>query len=69
MDESRKYLEGEGLQVDDVKQATLSTIGVSGTPTMLLVDNAGKVSDIWQRKLPPGQEGQVLAVLKKNASM
>ena len=69
VDESRKYLEGEGVRVDEVKQAVLSTIGVSGTPTLLLVDNTGKVADIWQGKLQPDQEGQVLAVLKKNASL
>jgi peroxiredoxin len=69
VDESRKYLEGEGVQVDDVKQATLSAIGVTGTPTLLLVDNSGRVADVWQGKLQQGQEGQVLAVLKKNASL
>ncbi len=69
VDEGRKYLEGEGVQVDDVKQATLSVIGVSGTPTLLLVDNFGKVADVWQGKLQPEQEGDVLAVLKKNASL
>jgi thiol-disulfide isomerase/thioredoxin len=68
VDDSRKYLEREGVQVDDVKQATLNTIGVSGTPTLLLVDDSGKVADAWQGKLQPDQEGAVLAVLKKNAS-
>ncbi len=68
-EESRKYLQGEGVQVDDVKQARLSAIGVSGTPTLLLVDNSGKVADVWQGKLPAEQEGQVLTVLKKNASL
>ncbi|MGA3325449.1 MAG: redoxin family protein [Terriglobia bacterium] len=67
-DESRKYLEGEGVHVDDVKQATLSTIGVTGTPTLLLVDNTGTVANVWQGKLQPDQEGGVLAVLKKNAT-
>jgi hypothetical protein len=51
-----------------VKQATLSTIGVTGTPTLLLVDNTGTVANVWQGKLQPDQEGGVLAVLKKNAT-
>jgi len=67
-DEGRKYLDGEGVRVDDVKQATLSTIGVTGTPTMLLVDGKGTVAKVWEGKLQPDQEGGVLAVLKKNAS-
>lgn len=54
------------MQVDDVKQASLSTIGVRGTPTLLLVDNKGTVADVWQGKLDSGQEERLLAVLKKN---
>jgi hypothetical protein len=67
VEESRKYLETEGVHVDDVKQATLGSIGVRGTPTLLLVDNKGKVADVWQGKLDPDQEEGVLAVLKKSA--
>ena len=65
VEEGRKYLEGKGVHVDDVKQATLSAIGVRGTPTLLLVDSTGKVADVWQGKLDPDQEAGVLAVLKK----
>jgi len=65
VDDGRKYLEGQGVHVDDVKQAQLSTIGVTGTPTLLLVDGSGKVADAWQGKLQPEQETRVLAVLKK----
>jgi len=68
VDESRKYLEGEGVQVDNVKQATLNAIGVTGTPTLLLVDSSGTVADVWQGKVQPEQEGGVLAALKKDAS-
>lgn len=63
--DARKYLEQEGVHVDDVKQAQLSTIGVTGTPTLLLVDGTGKVADVWPGKLQPEQEAGVLAVLKK----
>jgi len=65
-DDGRKYLEGEGVHVDDVKQAQLSAIGVTGTPTLLLVDSTGKVADAWQGKLQPEQEEGVLAALKKD---
>jgi thioredoxin-related protein len=67
VEDSRKYLEGEGVHVEDVKQAQLSTIGVTGTPTLLLVDSTGKVADAWQGKLQPEQEAGVLTVLKKDA--
>lgn len=63
--ESHRYLEGEGVTVDDVKQAQLNSIGVNGTPTLLLVDNAGTVKQVWQGKLQPQQEDGVLAALGK----
>jgi thiol-disulfide isomerase/thioredoxin len=65
--DSQKYLEAEGVQVDDVRQAQASSIGVTGTPTLLLVDDTGKVQDAWQGKLQPDQETAVLAVLKRTA--
>ncbi len=64
VDEGRKYLDGEGVHVDDVKQATLSSIGVTGTPTMLLVDGKGTVAKAWEGKLQPDQQAVVLAALK-----
>ena len=68
VDEGRKYLEGVGIQVDDVEQTPLNAIGVNGTPTLLLVDAKGTVAQVWEGKLPSEQEGGVLAVLNKNAS-
>ncbi|MGC9995399.1 MAG: hypothetical protein ABSE79_08750 [Terriglobia bacterium] len=66
VDESRKYLEKEGVRVDDVRQAQLDSIKVSGTPTLLLVDNTGSVAEAWVGKLEPPQEEDVLTVLRKN---
>ena len=66
VDESRKYLEQQGVHVDDVEQVSLDSIKVNGTPTLLLVDKAGTVADVWVGKLEPGQQEEVLGVLKKN---
>jgi hypothetical protein len=66
VEESRKYLEQEGVLVDDVKQVPLDSIEVSGTPTLLLVDKAGTVAGVWVGKLEPRQEEDVLRVLKSN---
>jgi hypothetical protein len=41
--EGEKYLKDAGLTGVRVVSAKLSTIGVNGTPTILLVDGAGKV--------------------------
>jgi len=66
VDESRKYLEQEGVRVDDVRQAQLDSIKVRGTPTLLLVDSTGTVAEAWVGKLEPSQEEDVLRVLRKN---
>lgn len=61
--EARQYLAGEGVHVDQIKQAALGTIGVRGTPTMLLVDEAGTVTNVWVGELQPDRQNQVLSVL------
>jgi peroxiredoxin len=64
VEEARQYLEGEGVHVDDVRQASSQSIGVSGTPTLLLVDARGTVSDVWRGKLHPNDEEKVIAALR-----
>jgi hypothetical protein len=56
---------GMGVHVDQVKQAGLGEIGVSGTPTMLLVNSSGIITKIWVGMLQPEAQEQVLSVLKK----
>ena len=64
VNDSHKYLESEGVQVDEVRQARLNTIGVRGTPTLLFVDRSGTVKEAWQGRLLPDQEEEVLAALR-----
>jgi hypothetical protein len=63
--EAQQYLNMAGVKVDQVKQLSLGTIGVAGTPTLLLVDAKGVVAKVWVGKLPDQDQEQVLAVLKK----
>jgi hypothetical protein len=57
--EGRNYLSSLGVQVDEVLQASLSSIDVSGTPTLLLVSRDGRVIRTWLGKLPPDLEREV----------
>jgi peroxiredoxin len=57
----QNYLNGLGVAVDEVKQASLSSIQVSGTPTLLLVDSKGVVKEVWVGKLPSDKEAQALS--------
>jgi thioredoxin-related protein len=63
-DEGKKYLSDLGLAIDEVRQAELDSVGVKGTPTLILINNAGVVVDSWVGKLPPEQESKVLERLQ-----
>jgi hypothetical protein len=62
--DAEQYLKSAGVEVDQVRQVTLSEIGVRGTPTMLLVDGSGRVTGIWTGRLQPAEEDQVLSSLR-----
>ena len=59
-DEAKQYLGELNVPVPDVRQAALNSLGVSGTPTLLLVDSQGAVLQAWVGKLPAEQENEVL---------
>ncbi|HEV2248222.1 MAG TPA: hypothetical protein VGW37_16360 [Terriglobia bacterium] len=62
--EGEQYLVAEGVRADQVLQAAPDKIGVRGTPTMILVNASGVVSQVWVGKLEPAQQEMVLSVLK-----
>ena len=62
--ESEEYLKGLAVNVDDVKQSELASLGVSGTPTLILLNNAGVVEDSWRGKLNDDRQGEVLRRLQ-----
>jgi hypothetical protein len=59
-DESKKYLDDLGVTIAEVKQAQLDSIGVHGTPTLILVNNQGVVITSWVGKLSADGEAEVL---------
>jgi hypothetical protein len=61
LEQAKAYLEAQGVSVDEIRHSSLPEIQISGTPTLLLVDDAGTVRAIWVGKLPPESEQQVLA--------
>lgn len=62
--DGRKYLNGLGVAIDDVVQLSPKAIRIRGTPTILLVNNAGVVTEEWLGKLPPEKEAEVLSRLQ-----
>ncbi len=64
--EAEAYLNGEGVRLDEVKQVSLDKVGVTGTPTLLLVNSNGIVTQTWVGKLAPDKQDQVLKVLARS---
>jgi hypothetical protein len=61
-EESQKFA-AAGVKPDQVVKMDFAAIKVPGTPTILHVDNNGKVLDVWVGKLP--DSGSERKVLKK----
>lgn len=62
--EASQYLRDLGVAVNEIRQVPPASLGVRGTPTLLLVDNKGLITDVWVGKLPPDKEAEVLRRLK-----
>ncbi|HEV2396362.1 MAG TPA: hypothetical protein VGS27_05455 [Candidatus Sulfotelmatobacter sp.] len=63
VEKSVAYMQREGYSVPVVRQVDLPAIGVSGTPTLLLVDGKGRLEKEWVGELGPGGENEVAAAL------
>jgi hypothetical protein len=68
VDQSKEYLSKLGVHVDEIRSAPLSSINVSGTPTMMLVNDKGVVRNVWVGKLPEAQQTEVLNAIAPAAA-
>jgi hypothetical protein len=57
--ESKAYLEGSALPITDIRQINLESLGIAGTPTLLIVNRQGRIEDSWAGKLSRQQEDRV----------
>ena len=64
VDESKQYLSSLNVPIDEVRQSELDALGVQGTPTLMLVNGKGEVTESWVGKLPSNQEIEVLSKLR-----
>jgi hypothetical protein len=63
-EQGKRYMNELGVPIADVKQASLASLGVKGTPMIILVDESGTASDAWLGKLSPEEESEILASLR-----
>jgi thiol-disulfide isomerase/thioredoxin len=64
VEQSRKYLSDLGVNVDEVRQARLDSIGVAGTPTLIFADANGAVVVSLRGKLSSDKETELIERLK-----
>ncbi|HUK90388.1 MAG TPA: redoxin family protein [Blastocatellia bacterium] len=62
--QSKDFLDRFDLNITDVKQASLSSIGAKGTPTVMVVDKSGVVTDLWLGTLNDARRSEILKRLK-----
>jgi hypothetical protein len=53
---AQAFVQTNQIHPDEVLSRSLQTMGISGTPTLLLVDNTGKVQEVWSGELSGSQE-------------
>jgi len=67
--ESVPFLSRLGLKIQSIQQADPWSVGVSGTPTLLLVDNSGIVRHVFRGQLQPTDQDKVILLIGRNALM
>ncbi len=63
-EESQQYLTVLKLVIEDIQQVSLPPLGIRATPTLILVNSAGTVTNSWVGQLPHDKEEEVLAAIR-----
>ena len=57
---SKSYLKELEVEVSEIRQSNLSSIGIRGTPTVILANQQGEIVESWVGKLNAENEEKVL---------
>jgi hypothetical protein len=63
VEEAQNYLKDKNIGITQVVNNSLTGIGVAATPTLMIVNEKGVVSEYWRGKLSSDREKEVLAKL------
>ena len=61
----RQVVETQQLTIEVVAAFELGQVKVQGTPTLMLVDEQGRVSKVWMGELAATEEAEVIAAISK----
>lgn len=59
-----QYKQQNQLTLEALSAVNSSTLGVTGTPTLILIDSAGHVVDFWVGKLSQAEEQQIIEAVR-----
>jgi thioredoxin-related protein len=62
-DEVKQYVQGNGLDLETVSGIDFKAVNLIATPSIILVDNAGRIIDFWIGKPSKDVEQQIIKVL------
>ncbi|HVF55789.1 MAG TPA: hypothetical protein VM934_06540 [Pyrinomonadaceae bacterium] len=58
--EVKQYLQQNNLNLETITDIDLKALNINGTPSAVLIDSSGKVSDFWIGKLPQDIQQRVI---------
>jgi hypothetical protein len=61
----RQVVETQQLPIEVIAGFELGQVKVQATPTLMLVDEQGRVSKVWMGELPATEEAEVIAAISK----
>lgn len=61
----RQVVETQQLTIEVLPGTELGQMKVQATPTLMLVDEQGRVSKVWMGELPAAEEADVIAAISK----
>ncbi len=61
----RQVVETQQLTIEVLPGLELGQVKVQATPTLMLVDEQGRVSKVWMGELPAAEEAEVIAAISK----
>jgi len=64
--EGKQYLQDLGVAIGEVRQVDFASLGLSKTPTLMIVNDKGIVGEIWVGKLGVNMQSAVLERLASN---
>ena len=65
INQSKQYLKDRGIGIQDVRQSMPFSVGASGFPTLMVVDNSGTVQQAWVGKLSKEKELEALEQMRR----